>query len=233
MAIGSANPWPPTRFRRFVRFVGSSTSPVEIVTDAGHVFAKVLGNPEGSHALACEFVGTQLARWIGLATFDFAIMNIARDDEIPLRNGRRALPGPAFVTKKIRGHAWGGTSRELEKTENVADLVSLIILDTWLQNPDRHPRRPQRTGAGAGRRPNRDNVFLTSEKAAKGHVRLIAMDFTHCITVGRDLSPKIAHIDEIQDDGVYGLFDEFTPYLKRAHERRQRENSYCFWFRIV
>ena len=43
-------------------------------TDAGKGYLKALGGPEGPHTLACEWVATQLARWFGLSTFDFAIL---------------------------------------------------------------------------------------------------------------------------------------------------------------
>ena len=41
------------------------------------------------------------------------------------------------------------------------------------------------------------------------------MDHTHCFTCGRDLTPRIADIGNIQEEGCYGLFPEFMPHLKR------------------
>lgn len=78
----------------------------EIMTDAGRSYIKAMGNPEGPHALACEYVGTQLARWFGLRTFDFALMNLEEIDEIPLDKGRLAMPGPAFVSRAEQGATW-------------------------------------------------------------------------------------------------------------------------------
>jgi hypothetical protein len=45
-------PWPPTRFKRFERFVKSSTGVAIVQTDAGRGYIKAMGNDEGPHALA-------------------------------------------------------------------------------------------------------------------------------------------------------------------------------------
>ena len=66
----------------------------------------------------------------------------------------------------------------------------------------------------AGKRQNYDNVFL-SEEAPPGQFLLKAIDHTHCFTWGRDLTGKLSHIDNQQDRGIYGLFPEFRPLLKR------------------
>jgi hypothetical protein len=45
------------------------------MTDAGKAFVKTLGNPEGPAALISEWIGTRLAAWLGLPTFDIAIVD--------------------------------------------------------------------------------------------------------------------------------------------------------------
>jgi hypothetical protein len=52
--------WQPTTFRRYIRAVGGSTAPVRIATDAGDAFIKAINNPVGPHALAREWVATNL-----------------------------------------------------------------------------------------------------------------------------------------------------------------------------
>ncbi len=48
-----------------------------------------------------------------------------------------------------------------------------------------------------------------------GRRRLIAMDHGLCfIRSGEDLTPKLAHIDKVQDNRVYGLFPEFREKLR-------------------
>lgn len=198
-----ATPWQPTRFVRFEKSLDTSMGTARIVTDAGKAYCKALGNRQGPHALACEWVGTQLARWFGLPTFDFALLTLDAFDEIPFFRGGQAQPGPAFVTRAEAGHAWGGTAEELTIVENQADIARLVVFDTWTLNCDRHP--PDLTA----RKPNYDNVFLSEEGASAGRFRLVAMDHTHCFTCGRDLDERTATIDRIKDDRVYGLFPGF------------------------
>jgi hypothetical protein len=202
--------WPPKRFVRFEKALDTSMGTARIVTDAGKAYCKALGNRQGPHALACELVGTQLARWFELPTFDDAILMLDELDEIPFAQGGKAQPGPAYVTRAERGHAWGGDADELTLLDNESDVARLVVFDTWTLNCDRHP--PDRTV----RRPNYDNVFLSEEHAQPGRFRLVAMDHTHCFTCGRDLDERTATVARIKDEGVYGLFDGFVPAV-RAH----------------
>ncbi len=51
----TADVWQPTSVRRVIRVLDTSTRPIECVLDDGaHAFVKVMGNPEGPSALACE-----------------------------------------------------------------------------------------------------------------------------------------------------------------------------------
>lgn len=62
--------WNPKLIRRVASVFPSGTSVVEAVTDAGAGYVKFLGNPEGPHVLATEYVGTRLASEMGLPTLD-------------------------------------------------------------------------------------------------------------------------------------------------------------------
>jgi hypothetical protein len=180
----------------------------EIITDAGRAYIKAMGNRQGPHALACEYVGTQFARWFGLPTFDHAILTLGEDDEIPLHSRGQAQAGPAFVTRAEPGRTWGGGEEELGSVVNPDDLARLVLFDTWTLNCDRHP--PEL----AARKPNYDNVFLSEERADAGRFRLVAMDHTHCFTCGRDLRQPVATIGRIKDERVYGLFPGFVSTLQ-------------------
>lgn len=180
----------------------------EVVTDAELAYIKAMGNRQGPHALACEYVGTQLARWFGLPTFDFAILTLDELDEIPFPRGGRAQPGPAFVTRAQPGYTWGGGADELAAVVNLDDVARLVVFDTWTLNCDRYP--PDLTV----RKPNYDNVFVSDEGAPPGHFRLVAMDHTHCFVCGRDLTEPVAVIDRTKDERVYGLFPGFVPIVR-------------------
>jgi len=205
--------WEPTRFVRFVESIGTSTYPARIETDQGEAYVKVINNPLGPQVLARELIGCKLAHWFGLSTFDCAILDIQTDDEIWLADGRHAEPGPAFATRAIRGHTWGGREKELRKLENPEDIPRLVIFDTWILNADRHP--PD----GIVRKPNRDNVFLSSEGVGGGRARLVAMDHSECfISSSRALDKKVSSIERIRDEHIYGLFPEFMPFVAKHFE---------------
>ena len=210
----SRQSWQPKTIRRFIKSVATATETVLVETDQGRGYLKALRNKSGPHALACEWIGTNLAKLFGLQTLDFSIIEIANDDEIPLASGNFALPRPAFVTRFEKGTSWGGKATELDKIANIEDLGRLILFDTWVLNCDRYPADL------TARKPNRDNVFLSRAGAPRSRFLIKAIDHTHCLTCGRDLNVNIAHIDTIREARVYGLFPEFKPLLDRSEVTR-------------
>lgn len=209
--MSASNPWQPTMFLRFEEGLDTSMGTARIVTDAGAGYIKALGNRQGPHPLACEWVATQLARWFGLDTFDCALMAVdASIDEIPFLRGGHASTGTAFVTRAVAGHTWGGTADELRELVNPNAVTRLVVFDTWTRNCDRHPPDLNQ------RKPNYDNVFLADEpKTGNGKVRLVAMDHTHCFTCGGDLDGKVAAIAAVKDDRLYGLFPGFETTVRQ------------------
>lgn len=176
----------------------------------GPAYLKALGNPEGPHALAADWVGTQLANAFGLSTLTYSLIRIdAHVDEVPFLKGGYAESGTAFCTREEAGHPWGGGIDELENLENPDDITRLVVFDTWIRNRDRCSPDPNR-------KPNRDNVFLSSRNALAGKYRLLAIDHTHCFGDGGTLSPRLSHIATVRDPGIFGLFPEFRPYIQTA-----------------
>ncbi len=195
--------WQPTCITQFVEARKSSTQVVIVETDAGRGYLKAMGNPEGDHALACDWVGTQLAKWFGLSTLDQAIVEVDEFVEIRFLNGNLAKLGPALVTRALRGGSWSGESRQLAKLQNQEDISRLVVFDTWILNRDRHSVNRQ----------NRDNVFLSAESS---QLELLAIDHTHCFGMsGGELTERVAHIDNCRDNAVYGLFPEFKKLLDK------------------
>ncbi len=205
------NSWQPTTFHRFEEGLDTSMGTARIMTDAGAAYVKARGNRQGPHPLACEWVATQLARWFGLPTLEFALMSIdASVDEIPYLRGGKAESGTAFVTRAVAGHPWGGTSEELDDLANPEAISGLVVFDNWTRNCDRYP--PDLTQ----RKPNYDNVFLAdpTDPQVDGP-QLLAIDHTHCFTCGRDLDEKVAKIQWVKDDRLYGLFPGFVPKIRQ------------------
>jgi hypothetical protein len=211
-----SNPnWHPTTFVQFDRVMASSMDTARIITDAGPAFIKAMGNRQGPHQLAAELVGTKLASWLGLPTFDFDVLSIdSTTDVIPHAKQGFAASGPAFVTRAITGRSWNGTDGELKHLLNPEDIAKLVVFDTWTVNADRCP--PDLNT----RKLNLDNVFLEevarSKKAKTVDLRLIAMDHSHCFTSGTSLGRKLTFIRSIKDERLYGLFPEFQPYMTQT-----------------
>lgn len=196
--------WQPTKLLAVAGSADTSTGATEVETDAGRAYLKPLGNRQGPHVLATDLVGTHLARWLGLSTFDVAILNLESDDVFDLPRGAKAEPGPAFVTKAMPGDPWGKSGLELDVLVNPEDISRLVVFDTWTLNCDRHHYDLN------VRKPNYDNVYLSSADVEPGQRRLIAMDHGLCfIRSGEDLTTSLAHIDKVKQERVYGLFPEF------------------------
>jgi hypothetical protein len=139
---------------------------------------------------------------------DSAIIWVTAEDEIPLAGEGKALPGPAFITKAEKGLSWGGDAGTLRKISNPRDIARMVVLDTWIRNCDRYRPEPNR-------RINRDNVFLVWDSVPRTGLSLKAIDHTHAFTCGRQLSRRLSHIDDIQDETIFGCFPEFVSFLTR------------------
>ncbi len=205
MTLPMDSGWQPSSIRRFIDHFPTSAGAILVATDKENGYLKAMGNPAGEHALACEWVGTQLARWFGLPTFDYALIDVADSIELHFAQGGYARPGPAFITRAERRVEFSGTRRQLKQLINPEDLTRLVIFDTWTRNWDRY-------APNGLRKPHRDNVFL-SEEAPPGKLLLRAMDHTECFTQGNDLTRRNLSADKLRDPRVYGLFPEFKPFL--------------------
>ncbi len=189
----------------------TSTGATEVTTDAGRAYIKTLGNRQGPHVLATDWVGTHLAKWFGLSTFDIAILRLDASDEFQLPRGYTAQPGPAFAARAMSGDPWGKSGLVLDVLVNRDDITRVVAFDTWTLNCDRYHYDT------AARKPNFDNVYLSSESVEPGKRRLIAMDHGLCfIRSGEDLTKRLAEIGKVQDEHVFGLFPAFRDHLDQS-----------------
>lgn len=202
--------WEPTEIKRVIRVLGTSTAPIVVATDQGNAFVKERGNPEGPDALACEFLGTALAGWLGLGILDVVVLDFPPELCVPLANGRTPVAGPAFATRSVVGAVWGGTPEETGSITNPEHFAGLVVLDCWLRNHDRYCVRRGTI------RCNRGNVFLTEEDAPRGKYRLLAIDHTHAIRQAEALGVRTMRIENERDDHVYGLFPEVISHVTSA-----------------
>jgi hypothetical protein len=208
-----ASAWSPTRFLRHEGTLGTSMQTAIVQTDAGRAHIKVLGNPQGEHALACEYICTRLAGWFGVPIVDYAILPITEIDTFPLKDGRMARPGPAFATRTITAEPWSGSSKELKRLVNPQAITRLVVFDTWVRNDDRYPPVDTEGKRQSQWRPNYDNVLLTPEDDSAKNLRLIAIDFGRGLIRGSDLPGDLTQIVAVRDEWVYGLFPEFYQFV--------------------
>lgn len=202
--------WLPQSVLFTLRTYSTATETVFVQTDAGPGYLKALGNRGGPHLLAAEWVATHLARWLGLPTFDFAILKLDETNEVHLGGGKLAENGPAFITREMAGEVWGGGAEGLQNLSNPADIGRLVLFDTWTRNWDRYLPEGDKV------RINLNNVFFSYEGQQPGQKQLIAMDHTHCFNWGNGLNARLGRIDLVKDDRIYGLFPDFVPYVESA-----------------
>lgn len=186
-----------------------------VMTDAGRAYVKTLGNPQGSDALVSEWLGTKLAAWLGLPTFDIAVVDYPDELRTDLTDGCVTQPGPAFAARAVDGgRSWDGTEEDLAVITNPEAIGGLVILDMWTRNHDRYLE------SGGTERRNVRNVFFSAEGARKGRYRLLAMDHSECLRPGqRFVARGLFGIDAVRDERLYGLFPAFRGKVTRKAVR--------------
>jgi hypothetical protein len=212
MTASAAAEWQPSELVRVEAVRETSMRVVLAVTNCGKAYIKPLGGSRyGNHCLACEWVGTRLADWFGLPTLEYALMNLtALDAEMIREAGGGAQPGWAFVTRaEERASPWSGGIEELARLVNADAIPRLVVFDTWTLNWDRYPPRGHR------REPNYDNVLLVKDLGESGRLRLIAIDHGECFSIAQELTARVAGIDRIQEDRVFGMFPAFSQFMRQ------------------
>lgn len=196
--------WQPTKVKRVIETLRTSTRVAKVATDEGIGFLKGMGNPAGLDSLACELVGTELARWFGLKTPPFALLRV-NGVEIPMEGYGLVQAGPAFISNEIQGVTGDGGDAFLSRLENVSDITRLIVFDTWIRNGDRYPADEQQKEAVS----NRDNIFF---HPVGNKFHLVIFDHSHCFTEGT-LADSLFDPFLLEDERIYGYFPEFRDYV--------------------
>lgn len=161
--------------------------------------------------LACELVGTRLARLFGLTTFEYAIIDVGDELKGMLPAEERPQVGKAYITKGEEGFEWSGDPKQLSTLSNPDDITRLVLFDTFTRNwdrckPDTVPDRHR-------------NVFFVQNRRdiPRGKGLIVAMDQGHCFSQGFELDPSVLLGDTAtRDERVYGLFPSFEPLLAYA-----------------
>ncbi|SNT11677.1 hypothetical protein SAMN05216374_2759 [Tardiphaga sp. OK246] len=195
--------WRPTLVKRVIEPLRTSTRAAKVATDEGIGFLKGMGNPAGPVALATELVAAELARWLGLKTPPFAIVQLV-DLDVPMIERGYMLHGPAFISKEIDGLTADGGDVFLSRLHNPEDISKLVVFDTWIRNADRCPPDPQNTPY------NRDNLFFTPSGRK---FQIVVFDHSHCFVEGT-LEDELGQPHLLDDERIYGNFPEFSAYIR-------------------
>ena len=204
---------------RFIKVWASSSSlAVSLDTDQGEYVAKVRNNPEGPRVLVNEWLGSSLARLLGILTPNFAIIDVPSQLKIELRPGLVALSGPAFGSQFEQGQTWGGKS-SVAAVANPEIFSQLVVLDTWLLNVDRY------SVSDGHIRKNPQNLWLSEEGAPPGKFLLKAIDHGHCFRGTTWRATDLNKIDWVKDPNIFGMFPEFAELLKLDQVRATLERA--------
>ena len=201
--------WQPEVIISLIEAKPTGSSILRVETDKGEAFLKAMGAACGPHVLACELVGTLLARRLGLRTLDFVVFEVPADLDLRFADGRPVEAGPGFLTRAEAHQVWSGDESELDQLENGEDVGLLVVFDTWTMNCDRF-----RPGNGARERQNKDNVFFSKESVQRGKFLLKAIDHGCCFTCEREVTATELH-RTMDDERLYGLFPGFVSHTSR------------------
>jgi orotate phosphoribosyltransferase len=102
-----------------------------VLTEEGIGYLKGMGNPASAGALATELIGTELARWMGLRTPDFAVISVG-ELEIPMSGKGNMLPG---LSKLILDELLGVDVERIGGLEiGAVPLIAPLAIESLLQD---------------------------------------------------------------------------------------------------
>ena len=202
--------WNATTIVGELRQLRTNSLVVVVETDQGHGYLKVAHAAGHPHDLVCELVGTELARYLGIPTFEYAIIAVPEPAPFRLHGNPRIHPGFGYITRSSPGDQWAGQRGQLSLIGNTSDLGRMVALDTWTLNCDRY--RPPATGRSA--RVNHGNVYLARQQQPFRKLNLLAIDHGHCFKCDNDLTPGYL-AGRIEDCELYGLFPEFVGLARK------------------
>ncbi|MCX6010314.1 MAG: hypothetical protein NTW48_09880 [Chloroflexi bacterium] len=124
---------------------GNSKPVVFETTDGKRWLVKYKNNPQGLRILVNEWVASNLAKLLGLTTPDCSLVIL---DEELLEIESIVVPGT--TTKIQAGLSFGSnyierannnpTRYQMEHLDNAHTIPGIIVMDTWIDNPDRDDR---------------------------------------------------------------------------------------------
>ena len=202
--------WNATIIVGELRQLRTNSLVVVVDTDQGQGYLKVAHAAGNPHDLVCELVGTELARYLEIPTFEYALIAVPEPAPFRLHGNPKIHPGFGYITRSSPGDQWGGQRSQLQLVENTSDFGRMVALDTWTLNCDRY--RAPATGRSA--RVNHGNVYLARQDQPSRKLNLMAIDHGHCFKCDNDLTPGYL-ARRTSDRELYGLFPEFVSLARK------------------
>ena len=191
---------------------GTRTSPVLVETNVGKAVLKLPAGCGSPDRLICEFIGTSLAKWLGVPTPDFALFRTGHD-YVTLMQGideDLAKEEDGFISRYEKTFPF--TPLSVQDIKNKGVLTKLVFLDTWIRNKDRYYKNTDESSTR-----NTTNIFLVENGQAKEPYFLKVIDHTEAF-IGDSLGLELEnHFGPaaICDPAIFGRFPEFDHYIDR------------------
>jgi hypothetical protein len=213
---------------QIIKELPGAAKPILARADDGNIYIlKPTKNQYGTRALVNEYLGTRLARLLGLATPDYALITAPANSGLP--------PGPHFGSRvrrfngQFRIHEWlPETAWDL--VENPRDLAGALALDAWTANTQ--PRqliflRNQRPLSFALRLIDNSHCFGARAWSLAGIGLKCPTQFQHAykaITSWHDFEPSLSAIESLAPAKIalaaQGVPKEWLPGTEREHLTR-------------
>jgi hypothetical protein len=187
----------------------TSTLPILVKTDAGNGVLKIPAGCGGTDRLICEFVGSSLARWLGVPTPNFALIRTDSNfvEMMQEINAPLAEEADGFISqyeKLLRFEL-----HIIPHVKNKDIFTQLVFLDTWIRNEDRYFKK---TGKLSSRKFG--NIALIEERQFSRSYIIKAIDHSEAFRYHSGRLDIVKHFGKqaINDPHVFGLFPEFKQY---------------------
>lgn len=198
--------WKPNAIIGVEEIYGTSTSPIRVDTNVGKGILKIPSGCGGTDRLISEFIGSCLAKWLGIEMPNFTLIRTGSDfvKIMQVLDGTRAERADGFISQYEK--AFSLTPQSIDDVENTDIFTKLVFLDTWTRNPDRFLKQ---TDGSA------HNILLVENGQKRKPYTAKAIDYSEAFRVYDEVFDMKNHFgtQAINDDRIFGQLAMFNQYL--------------------
>lgn len=192
--------------------IAQSHPQIILCNDNKKYLVKFKNNPQGNRMLMREFVGTMLAKHLGLPTVDFKIAYIPEEFILKNKLNRYKFEhGNQFASLYLEDCTGLWFNPEKHQLKNRDILAGIIVFDFWLRNRDRDP----------------SNILLKPIGQSDYFIHII--DHGNCYPSKEELLKLIADPSQLKLSSVHkwclSMLDdkrELTDFLKKIMNVKER-----------